>query len=59
MCCISELDSRPGRGVRIDEDLAEVAKSEDEHAQHAASRKTLIDKSRRGCEEESRERSEN
>jgi hypothetical protein len=31
---ILELNRRPGRGVRIDEDFAEVAESEDEHGEH-------------------------
>jgi hypothetical protein len=34
MICILEFNRRRGRGVRIDEDFAEVAKSEDEHAEH-------------------------
>jgi hypothetical protein len=50
MFCTLELDRRRGRGVRIDEDVAEVAKSEDQLADHATEPKTFIDKSRRGCE---------
>jgi hypothetical protein len=41
MFCILDLNRRPGRGVRIDEDLADVVESEDEQAEHGGESRDL------------------